>query len=112
MYLMDKKKRGEDVDSLKISKNKEIFCKLYTEVYGSSAEEVFIGLTSKIIKGEVRRTSLRDCYVDIQKSLKKVIDDLGEEVPPFVIPNENSHLTLRTEKITIPSVFDEVCFLY
>ena len=112
MYLMDKKKRGEDVDFLKISKNKEIFCKLYTEVYGSSAEEVFIGLTSKIIKGEVRRTSLRDCYVDIQKSLKKVIDDLGEEVPPFVIPNEDSHLSLRLEKISIPLVFKEVSFLY
>ena len=113
MYLMDKKKRGEDVDFLTISKNKEVFCKLYSRVYGGcSAEEAYTGLTSKVIKGEVRRTSLKDCYQDIHKSLKKVIDDLGEEVPPFVIPNENSHLTLRTEKITIPSVFDEICFLY
>ena len=109
---MDKKKRGEDVDFLKISKNKEVFCKLYSQVYGSSAEEAFKGLTSKVIKGEVRRTSLKDCYQDIQKSLKKAIDNLGEEVPPFVIPNENSHLTLRIEKIVIPTVFDEVCFLY
>jgi hypothetical protein len=50
--------------------------------------------------------------VDIQKSLKKVIGDLGEEVPPFVIPNEDSHLSLRLEKISIPLVFKEVSFLY
>ena len=41
-----------------------------------------------------------------------VIDDLGEEVPPFVIPNEDSHLSLRLEKISIPLVFKEVSFLY
>lgn len=113
MYLMDKQKRGEDVDFLKISKNKEIFCKLYTQVYdGLEVEDVFNGLTSKIRKGEARKARLTDCYLDIHKSLTTVINDLGEEVPPFVIPNEYSHLAIRTEKIIVASEFDDFCFLY
>ena len=103
MYLLDKHKRGEDVDFLRISKNKKLFCDLYSQVYHNSGADIYDGLESKITKGEPKQTRLPDCYLDIQDSLKAVIDDIGEDVPPFVVPNRDSHISVRQEKICIPT---------
>ena len=113
MYLMDKSLRGESVDLLSIQKNKKVFCDIYSKVYlDGQGESLFNGLVSRIVKGEIRQTRLKDCYTDIQKNLKEVVNSLGEEVPPFVIPTQSSHLTILDEKISIPSVFKNIEFIY
>ena len=113
MYLLDRRRRGDDVDTLRIAKNKVLFCDIYRMVYGGSGVgSVFNGLTAKITAGKPRQTRLKDCYLDIQHSLREAVGMLGETALPFIIPNENSHLTIRADKISVPAPFDDAKFEY
>jgi len=113
MYLLDKVQRGAEVDTLRIINNRELFCRIYSEVYDNTGmNETFDALTSKIILGKVRQTRLKDCYLDIRHSFEEAIKEYGEELTPFIIPNENSHLTILGSNIIIPSVFEDMKFHY
>lgn len=114
MYLMDRKQRGEEIDTLKIADNKELFCKLYRQVYSAADEtikEKFNSLTTRF-DGKAKRARLTDCYSDIRKALDESVSEFGESALPFYIPNEYSHITVLSSNIFIHKTFENLSFVY
>ena len=113
MYLIDKKRRGDEVDTLKVVNNEELFCKLYDLIYGSnSGTGAFTTLKTRFDNGNVKRSRLTDCYSDIRRALEESVSKFEESSLPFYIPNEHSHISVLSDKITIPNAFDEFSFRY
>ena len=113
MYLLDRKQRGDEIDTLKISNNEKLFCELYGSVYNQSeAKDTFKTLESRFDGGKVKRSRLTDCYSDIRKALDESVSEFGESALPFYIPNEYSHITILSSNISIPTVFENVSFVY
>lgn len=113
MYLLDKKKRGDDVDTLKITSNQELFCNLYAQVYnGNDGREAFATLATRFDSGKVKRSRLTDCYSDIRKALEESVSEFEESPLPFYIPNEYSHITVLSNKISVPEAFEKLSFRY
>ena len=113
MYLLDRKQRGDEIDTLKISNNEKLFCELYGSVYDKSeAKDTFKTLESRFDGGKVKRSRLTDCYSDIRKALDESVAEFGESALPFYIPNEYSHITILSSNISVPAVFDNVSFVY
>ena len=113
MYLLDRKQRGDEIDTLKISNNEKLFCELYGTVYNKSeAKDTFKTLESRFDGGKVKRSRLTDCYSDIRKALDESVSEFGESALPFYIPNEYSHITVLSSNISIHEAFENVSFVY
>ena len=113
MYLLDRKQRGDEIDTLKISSNEKLFCELYGTVYNESeAKDTFKTLESRFDGGKVKRSRLTDCYSDIRKALDESVSEFGESALPFYIPNEYSHITVLSSNITIHETFKNLSFVY
>lgn len=113
MYLLDRKQRGDEIDTLKISNNEKLFCELYGTVYNKSeAKDTFKTLESRFDGGKVKRSRLTDCYSDIRKALDESVSEFGESALPFYIPNEYSHITVLSSNISIHETFENVSFVY
>ena len=113
MYLLDRKLRGDEIDTLKISSNENLFCELYGTVYNKSeAKDTFKTLESRFDGGKVKRSRLTDCYSDIRKALDETVSEFGESALPFYIPNEYSHITVLSSNITIHETFENLSFVY
>ena len=113
MYLLDRKQRGDEIDTLKISSNEKLFCELYGTVYNKSeAKDTFKTLESRFDGGNVKRSRLTDCYSDIRKALDESVSEFGESALPFYIPNEYSHITVLSSNITIHETFENLSFVY
>ena len=113
MYLLDRKLRGDEIDTLKISNNEKLFCELYGTVYNQSeAKDTFKTLESRFDGGKVKRSRLTDCYSDIRKALDESVSEFGESALPFYIPNEYSHITVLSSNISIHEAFENVSFVY
>lgn len=113
MYLLDRKQRGDEIDTLKISNNEKLFCELYGCVYNTSeAKDAFKTLESRFDGGKVKRSRLTDCYSDIRKALDESVSEFGESALPFYIPNEYSHITVLSSNISIPKIFEHMSFRY
>lgn len=113
MYLLDRKLRGDEIDTLKISNNEKLFCELYGTVYNKSeAKDTFKTLESRFDGGKVKRSRLTDCYSDIRKALDESVSEFGESALPFYIPNEYSHITVLSSNISIHETFENVSFVY
>lgn len=113
MYLLDRKLRGDEIDTLKISNNEKLFCELYGTVYNESeAKNTFKTLESRFDGGKVKRSRLTDCYSDIRKALDESVSEFGESALPFYIPNEYSHITVLSSNITIHETFENLSFVY
>lgn len=106
MYLLDRKKRGDEIDTIRISKNETLFCELYGYIYNElDARDRFNMLKSG-------HSNLTNCYLDIRDSLNDAVSQFGESAVPFYIPNEYSHITVLRERITIPPIFENLGFVY
>lgn len=113
MYLLDRKLRGDEIDTLKISNNEKLFCELYGAVYNESeAKDTFKTLETRFDGGKVKRSRLTDCYSDIRKALDESVSEFGESALPFYIPNEYSHITVLSSNISIHEAFENVLFVY
>ena len=113
MYLLDRKLRGDEIDTLRISSNEKLFCELYGAVYNKSeAKDTFKTLESRFDGGKVKRSRLTDCYSDIRKALDESVSEFGESALPFYIPNEYSHITVLSSNITIHEAFENLSFVY
>lgn len=113
MYLLDRKQRGDDIDTLKISKNEELFCYLYSSLYNKlDAKKNFNTINTKSSNDKAPRSRLADYYSDIRQALDEAVSVFGESALPFYIPNENSHITVLSSNICIPDTFKNVSFVY
>ncbi len=113
MYLLDRKQREDDIDSLKISKNEKLFCYLYSSLYNElDAKKNFNTINTKSSDNKAPRSRLADYYSDIRQALDEAVSFFGESALPFYIPNENSHITILSSNICIPETFKNVSFVY
>ena len=97
MYLIDRKKRGDQVDTISIKDNEELFMKLYSYVYPDQKEIDFVAITTKSDGG----SRLPNYFTDIRDALYDALGKFGDSPLPFYIPNSNSHITVRSENIKI-----------
>ena len=104
MYLMDRKKRGDQVDTISIKDNEELFMKLYSYVYPDQKEIDFVAITTKSDGG----SRLPNYFTDIRDALYDVVGKFGDSPLPFYIPNSNSHITVRSENIKITKEFKDL----
>lgn len=104
IYLLDRYYHDLDVEAIDISIHKNLFCKLFELTYHENGVIEFDNLKRKVTHGAQRPVQLKDCLSDIRKNIEKAFVSLGlkEERLPFVIPSENSHLTVRSKNIIIP----------
>lgn len=99
MYLLDRKKRGDDIDTLDIINNKQLFTSIYTQIYNKYGVEDIC----KTIWGTKKndKSRLSDYYVNIRESLDEAVSEFKESSLPFYIPNKYSHITVLAENILI-----------
>jgi hypothetical protein len=101
MYLLDRKKQGDNIDTLEIVNNKELFTSLYTQIYN----DYDVKKACKTIwttKANSSKNKLSDYYVNIRESLINAVSEFKEESSlPFYIPNKYSHITVLSDNITI-----------
>lgn len=103
IYLIDRKHRGENIDTIRISHNRETFCALYSLIYSESgAGKAYSSLITQTEDTGVKRARLADCYMDIRDALTSAVSTFKESPLPFYIPNEKSHITVLAERIVLP----------
>lgn len=109
IYLLDRKHRGEDIDTIRISDNRETFCALYSLIYSESgASKAFRTLVTQTEDEGVKRARLSDCLMDIRDALTSAVALFKESPLPFYIPNEKSHITVLGEKIVLPESIESL----
>lgn len=109
IYLLDRKHRGEDIDTIRISDNRETFCALYSLIYSESgASQAYRSLVTQTEDEGVKRARLSDCLMDIRDALTSAVASFKESPLPFYIPNEKSHITVLGEKIVLPKSIESL----
>lgn len=90
IYLIDRKKNGEKVDTLNIVQYKQLFGKLYEMVYGYNGETIFTDIVKNYnAEGEMR-----------QKGLYTVLKAFGRmlETPVRGCKSQQSHSFYKTRQ--------------
>ena len=103
IYLLDRKKSGNDVDTLKISEYKELFGKLYSMVYGINGEKIFSDLMKNFnANDEVQQKGLYSVLKSIRNDMGDACERIQEPPEPFLLPDIASHLAVLPKHIILP----------
>ena len=103
IYLIDRKKNGDNVATLDIKGQEETFGKLYREVYRQSGKKTFDNMVKDFnAQGENREKTLHVVLGDIRKVVGAACEKMREPSGPFLIKGTKGHLTVLPEHITIP----------
>lgn len=104
IYLLDRKKNGDKVDTLNISQYKEVFSKLYQLVYGISGESIFTDMMKNFnANNEVQQKGLYNVLKSIRDDVGSTCERMREPAEPFLIHDISSHLAVLPEHIILPS---------
>lgn len=104
IYLLDRKKNGEKVDTLNISQYKELFGKLYDIVYGVNGETVFTDMMKNCnANSEAHQKSLYIVMKSIRDDVGSTCERMQEPAEPFLIRDIASHLAVLPKRIVLPS---------
>lgn len=106
MYLIDRKKRGTNIECISLARNIEHFKGLYKSVYDIGSDDLDKKL-NKLLYEEVKENGvkvirtgrLKECYTDITNTLSEYLE--GEENPAPFIVNARSHVMVLSENIEI-----------
>ncbi len=103
IYLIDRKKNGDNVDTLNIKEQEDVFGKLYREVYKQSGKKTFDNMVKDFdAQGENREKTLHVVLGDIRKVVGTACEKMKEPAEPFLIKDAKGHLTVLPEHITVP----------
>ena len=106
MYLIDRKKRGTNIECISLARNIEHFKGLYKSVYDIGSDDLDKKL-NKLLYEEVKENGvkvirtgrLKECYTDITNTLSEYLE--GKENPAPFIVNARSHVMILSENIEI-----------
>ena len=101
IYLLDRKKNGDKVDSLKISEYKDLFGKLYSMTYVINGEEIFSNLV-KNMKVKNHKEGLYSVLKNIRDVIGDACERMHEPPEPFLLPDIASHFTVLPKHIILP----------
>lgn len=103
IYLIDRKKNGEKVDTLNIVQYKQLFGKLYEMVYGYNGETVFTDMVKNYnAEGEMRQKGLYTVLKSIREDVGNTCERMQEPAEPFLLQDTTAHLAVLPEHIILP----------
>lgn len=109
IYLMDRKKNGEKVDTLNIAQYKSLFGKLYKMTYGSEGEAVFTDMLKNYnAQNDAQQKGLHNVLQCIRENVGVTCERMQEPAEPFLLQDATAHLAVLPEHIIIP---DEIMAL-
>lgn len=103
IYLIDRKKNGDNVDTLDIRKYKDMFCKIYEMTYGFSGEKEFDDMVKSYDNnGEVKERSLYVVLHSMREDIGSTCERMRESPEPFLLQDITSHLAVLPKHIIVP----------
>lgn len=103
IYLIDRKKNGDMVDTLNLTQYKQLFSKLYEMTYGISGETIFTDMIKNFnVNNEVQQKGLYIVLKSIRDDVGMACERMQEPADPFLLKDTTSHLTVLPEHIIIP----------
>lgn len=109
IYLLDRKKNKDKVDTLNLIQYKELFSKLYCIVYGVSGEQFFVDMMKHYnANNEVQQKGLYTVLKSIRDDIGNTCERMREPAEPFLLRDIASHLAVLPEHIKLP---DEIMTL-
>lgn len=103
IYLIDRKKNGDMVDTLNITQYKQLFSKLYEMTYGISGETIFTDMVKNFnVNNEAQQKGLYIVLKSIRDDVGIACERMQEPADPFLLKDTTSHLTVLPEHIIIP----------
>ncbi len=103
IYLLDRKHNGDDVDTLNLSKYRELFCSLYKAVYGFSGETEFDNMMKRFTQDDkVKQKGFSIVFHRMKEDIGDTCERMREDPAPFVLYDCNAHLTVLPQHIIIP----------
>lgn len=110
IYLLDRKKNGDKVDTLNILHYKQLFAKLYEKTYGVNGEATFADMVKNYnAVGKVQQKALYNVMKSMREDVGMVCERMLEPAEPFVPRDITAHLTVLPEHIVIPNELLELC---
>lgn len=104
IYLLDRKIRGDQVDTLDLSQYRNQFSALYNMVYGCGGEQSFVDMMKHYnCNNEVQQRELNVMLSTMRTDVGSTCERLREPPEPFLIRSFSSHLTVLPERIILPS---------
>lgn len=109
IYLLDRKKNGDKVDTLNLIQYKELFGKLYNIVYGINGEQFFIDMMKNYnANNEVQQKGLYTVLKSIRDDIGGTCERMQEPAEPFLLRDIASHLAVLPDHIKLP---DEIMIM-
>lgn len=109
IYLIDRKKNGDMVDTLNIAQYKQLFSKLYEMTYGISGETIFTDMIKNFnVNNEAQQKGLYIVLKSIRDDVGIACERMQEPADPFLLRDTTSHLAVLPEHIIIPSEIMEL----
>ena len=103
IYLLDRKKNGDKVDTLNLTQYKELFGKLYNAVYGINGEQFFVDMMKHYnANNEVQQKGLYTVLKSIRDDIGGTCERMQEPAEPFLLHDIASHLAVLPERIKLP----------
>ena len=103
IYLLDRKKNGDKVDTLNLIQYKELFGKLYNIVYGINGEQFFIDMMKNYnANNEVQQKGLYTVLKSIRDDIGGTCERMQEPAEPFLLRDIASHLAVLPDHIKLP----------
>lgn len=103
IYLLDRKKNGNKVDTLNISQYKELFGKLYQMVYGINGETIFTDMMKNYnANNEMQQKGLYTVLKSIRDDVGSTCERMQEPAEPFLLRDIASHLAVLPQHIILP----------
>ena len=103
IYLLDRKKNKDKVDTLNLSQYKALFGKLYKMVYGINGETIFTDMMKNYnANNEVQQKGLYAVLKSIRDDVGSTCERLQEPAEPFLLRDIASHLAVLPKHIILP----------
>lgn len=103
IYLMDRKKNGDKVDTLNIVQYKQLFGKLYKMTYGINGETIFTDMVKNFnAEGKSQQKGLYTVLKSIREDIGKTCERMQEPAEPFLLQDMKAHLAVLPRHIILP----------
>lgn len=103
IYLLDRKKKKDKVDTLNLSQYKALFGKLYKMVYGINGETIFTDMMKNYnANNEVQQKGLYSVLKSIRDDVGSTCERMQEPAEPFLLRDIASHLAVLPKHIILP----------
>lgn len=103
IYLLDRKKNQDKVDTLNLSRYKALFGMLYKMVYGINGEAIFTDMMKNYnANNEVQQKGLYVVLKSIRDDVGSTCERMQEPAEPFLLRDIASHLAVLPQHIILP----------